>query len=273
MDQMKLVIGMPWYDGPDVSCFARHIDFFMYLSELRSRTIVYNKLGEDYWKIDWPKLGDEDEEAEPTKEDFERLGVLEIGLIDYSRTSLPGKARELICEMALGWDADYIMMWDDDMLFDKSSFLKLFRHDVPVVAALAFAAREPHQPVIMTIKEDVASTGQKMMRSDVVLDYPEDSLITNKDVGGAIAFGTGVFLMKGEVLKQVPQPWFESTGAGEDFFFCTKCHEHGVQRYVDTATKTQHKKYEPHWVDEQYYKKFKELNPQAFDRFIGKEAV
>ena len=32
---------------------------------------------------DSPLLNDEDEEAEPTKEDFERLGVLEIGLIDY----------------------------------------------------------------------------------------------------------------------------------------------------------------------------------------------
>ena len=72
MDQMKLVIGMPWYDGPDVSCFARHIDFFMYLAELRTRTIVYQDLGEDYWKVNWPKLSD-DEEAEPTKKDFEKF--------------------------------------------------------------------------------------------------------------------------------------------------------------------------------------------------------
>jgi len=267
---MKLVIGMPWYNGPDVSCFAKHIDFCMYLQELRMRSIVYNQIGEKYNNIKWPSISD-DPEAEPTVEDLKRLGQLEIGLVDYSRTSLPGKARELICETALGWDADYIMMWDDDMLFSHSTFLKLFRHNVSVVAALAFAAREPHQPVIMTIKEDVSATGQKMMRSDIVLDYPENKLISNADVGGAIAFGTGVFLMKGEVLKQVPQPWFESTGAGEDFFFCTKCHQYDVQRYVDTATKTQHKKYEPHWIDENYYKKYRELNPNAYKSFFGLE--
>lgn len=269
---MKLAIGMPWYNGSDVACYAKHIDFFMYLSELRVRSIVYQTIGKDaYWKIEWPSIDPADESglAEPTDEDFQRLGKLELGLIDYSRTSLPGKARELICETALQWDADYIMMWDDDMLFDNSSFLKLFRHNVPVVAALAFAAREPHQPVIMTIKEDVNSTGQHFMRSEVVVDYPQDKLITNKDVGGAIAFGTGVFMMQGEVLKQVPQPWFESTGAGEDFFFCTKCHQYNVQRYVDTATKTRHKKYEPHWVDETYHKRYRDLNPSAYDRFLG----
>jgi len=269
---MKLVIGMPWYNGSDVSCFARHIDFFMYLSELRTRSIIYNEIGkENYWKINFPEISPNDPEGEPTDQDFERLGKLEIGLVDYSRTSLPGKARELICETALGWDADYIMMWDDDMLFNHSAFLKLFRHNVPVVAALAFAAREPHQPVIMTIREDISSTGQMMLRSDIVLDYPENKLITNSDVGGAIAFGTGVFMMKGEVLKQIPQPWFESTGAGEDFFFCTKCHQYNVHRYVDTATKTQHKKYEPHWIDEAYYKKYRELNPSAYNRFLGIE--
>ena len=278
---MRLVIGMPWYTGPDTSCFARFMDFMTYLGELRQRTIIYNAIGEQLLTYDLPKISPDSPEelgAEPTKEDLDNLGILELGLLDYSRCSLPGKAREMIIESSLAWDADYCLMWDDDMLFDHSLFLRLWRHQVPVVAALAFTARQPYNPVIMTIKESVDSTsGKPMMSSEFVLDYPKDSLITNSDVGGALAFGTGVFLSDMNIFRQMPQPWFESTGAGEDFFFCTKCHQHGIQRYVDTSTKTRHKKWEVEWISEEYYETFKGLNPKIFEDMAGnglkKEAI
>jgi hypothetical protein len=219
-----------------------------------------------------PKLdpdGPDGEACEPTEEDWIRMGCLEIGLLDYTRTSLPGKARELICESALQWDADYIFMWDDDMKFEKSMFLRLWRHDKPVVAALAFAAREPYQPVIMTIRESTDdTTGQRLVVSDFVLDYTKDQLIGNEEVDGALAFGTGVFLCNADVFRQIPQPWFESTGAGEDFFFCFKCEEHGVDRFVDTAAKTRHKKWEPTFIDEDYYEQFRKLNPDIFTKMF-----
>ena len=115
------------------------------------------------------------------------------------------------------------------------------------------------------------------MSSEFVLDYTKDKLITNADVGGSLAFGTGVFMCDMNVFRQMPQPWFESTGAGEDFFFCTKCHQYGIQRYVDTSTKTRHKKWGEDWISEEYYEAFRELNPQVFENLMGnglkKEAV
>ena len=273
---MKLAIGMCWYDGPDVTCAGRFMDFMTYLGELRDRTLWRKQLGHDKFTELEPNLplldaGSPDAEAaQPTALDYLRLGELEIGLIDYTRTSLVGKARELTVETALKWEADYLFMWDDDMKFEHSTFLRLLRHDVPVVAALAFTSREPFHPVIMTIKESTDSvTGQPMMTSEYVLDYPKDKLITNEDVGGLIAFGTGVFLCNMSVFKQVPQPWFESTGAGEDFFFCTKCHQHGVDRYVDTATKTSHKKWTSDFIDEKYYDKFRELNTDLYKKHFA----
>ena len=77
---MRLVIGMPWYNGPDTACFARYMDFMTYLGELRQRTIMYNAVGEQMLTYSLPKLSPDSPEelgAEPTKEDLDKKGVLE----------------------------------------------------------------------------------------------------------------------------------------------------------------------------------------------------
>ena len=261
---MKLAIGMPWYDGPDVKTFAMYQDFFMYLGQLRERTIFREAIGKEEFDKILPTLPSLHIGADPTIEDYDRMGKLAIALIDYSQTSLVGKARDLIIEGALQWEADYVFMWDADMGFEYSSFLNLWRHNVPVVGALAFTARPPFYPVIMRIIEQSHSNDLPSFTSEIVFDYPKDQLITNKDVGGAIAFGSGVILLNTAIFKQIPQPWFYSTGCGEDFHFCTRCHEYGIQRYVDTSVKTTHKRWDVDFISEEYYEKYKEENQQIY---------
>ena len=261
---MKLAIGMPWYDGPDVKTFAMYQDFFMYLGQLRERTIFREAIGKEEFDKILPTLPSLHIGADPTIEDYDRMGKLDIALIDYSQTSLVGKARDLIIEGALQWEADYVFMWDADMGFEYSSFLNLWRHNVPVVGALAFTARPPFYPVIMRIIEQSHSNDLPSFTSEIVFDYPKDQLITNKDVGGAIAFGSGVILLNTAIFKQIPQPWFYSTGCGEDFHFCTRCHEYGIQRYVDTSVKTTHKRWDVDFISEEYYEKYKEENQQIY---------
>ena len=261
---MKLAIGMPWYDGPDVKTFAMYQDFFMYLGQLRERTIFREAIGKEEFDKILPTLPSLHIGADPTIEDYDRMGKLDIALIDYSQTSLVGKARDLIIEGALQWEADYVFMWDADIGFEYSSFLNLWRHNVPVVGALAFTARPPFYPVIMRIIEQSHSNDLPSFTSEIVFDYPKDQLITNKDVGGAIAFGSGVILLNTAIFKQIPQPWFYSTGCGEDFHFCTRCHEYGIQRYVDTSVKTTHKRWDVDFISEEYYEKYKEENQQIY---------
>jgi len=274
---MKLAIGMPWYDGPDVKTFAMYQDFFMYLGQLRERTIFRESIGKEKFDKMLPTLPSLHIGADPTVEDYDRMGKLDIALIDYSQTSLVGKARDLIIEGALQWEADYVFMWDADMGFEYSSFLDLWRHNVPVVGALAFTARPPFYPVIMRIIEQSHSNDLPSFTSEIVFDYPKDQLITNKDVGGAIAFGSGVILLKTAIFKQIPQPWFYSTGCGEDFHFCTRCHEYGIQRYVDTSVKTTHKRWDVDFISEEYYEKYKAENQQVYKdnwpETVGIEAV
>lgn len=274
---MKLAIGMPWYDGPDVKTFAMYQDFFMYLGQLRERTIFREAIGKEAFDKILPTLPSLHIGADPRIEDYDRMGKLDIALIDYSQTSLVGKARDLIIEGALQWEADYVFMWDADMGFEYSSFLNLWRHNVPVVGALAFTSRPPFYPVIMRIIEQSHSNDLPSFTSEIVFDYPKDQLITNKDVGGAIAFGSGVILLNTAIFKQIPQPWFYSTGCGEDFHFCTRCHEYGIQRYVDTSVKTTHKRWDVDFISEEYYEKYKEENQQIYKdnwpETVGVEAI
>ena len=274
---MKLAIGMPWYDGPDVKTFAMYQDFFMYLGQLRERTIFREAIGKEAFDKILPTLPSLHIGADPRIEDYDRMGKLDIALIDYSQTSLVGKARDLIIEGALQWEADYVFMWDADMGFEYSSFLNLWRHNVPVVGALAFTSRPPFYPVIMRIIEQSHSNDLASFTSEIVFDYPKDQLITNKDVGGAIAFGSGVILLNTAIFKQIPQPWFYSTGCGEDFHFCTRCHEYGIQRYVDTSVKTTHKRWDVDFISEEYYEKYKEENQQIYKdnwpETVGVEAI
>lgn len=271
---MKLAIGMPWYDGPDIKTFAMYEDFFMYLGQLRERTIFKDNLGDEEFKKVYPKLPSlHNEESDPSIEDLDRMGKLDIALIDYSQTSLVGKARELIAEEAQAWGADYLLTWDADMLFDYSAFLKLWRHNLPVVAALAFTSRPPYYPVIMKIIEEevVGNTFKTAMNSHIVFDYPKDKLISNSDVGGSLAFGMGMVLYDMSIFKIIPQPWFTSTGCGEDFFFCTRCHEYGVPRHMDTSVKTSHKRWDVDFIDEEYYDKYKLTNKTVYEKMEGLE--
>lgn len=261
---MKLAIGMPWYDGPDVKTFAMYQDFFMYLGQLRERTIFREAIGREEFNKILPSLPSLHIGADPTVADYDRMGKLDIALIDYSQTSLVGKARDLIIEGAMQWEADYVFMWDADMGFEYSAFLNLWRHNLPVVGALAFTARPPFYPVIMRIIEQSHSNDLPSFTSEIVFDYPKNQLITNKDVGGAIAFGSGVILLNTAIFKQIPQPWFYSTGCGEDFHFCTRCHEYGIQRYVDTSVKTTHKRWDVDFISEEYYEKYKLENQQIY---------
>ena len=79
---MKLAIGMPWYDGPDIKTFAMYEDFFMYLGQLRERTIFKKHLGDEKFKQLYPSLPLLHKGANPTLEDLDRMGKLDIALID-----------------------------------------------------------------------------------------------------------------------------------------------------------------------------------------------
>lgn len=273
---MKIALGMPWYTGPDDNTFPLYFDQMMYFGALRERSLWVSELGaEASSKVipNLPSLDEKDYEktlADPTSEEWGEIGKLEIFLVNYSRTSLVGLARERIVDISLGLDADYLFWWDDDMRFDKDAFLRLWRHKKPVVSALAFSARDPIFPVIFRLSEKWDNTvGAKVVeKNEILLDYPKDQLIGSEELGGELALGASVCLYDMAVFKEIPQPWFASTGCGEDYMFSYRCKEYGIPRYMDTSVKTQHLMHAPRWAGEDLYWHNREHNlPKYIDEF------
>jgi len=147
------------------------------------------------------------------------------------------KAREEFARYALEMGCDYLMMIDDDMICPVDLFEKLVRHNVDIVAPLAFQRRKPYYPVVYRTKTGWdAARKEKYFANEIIKNYPKDTLLE------CDAVGFGAVLIKRWVLEAMAPPRFMSTSpTGEDILFCYNAKEQtGAKVYVDTSTKIGH---------------------------------
>lgn len=174
-------------------------------------------------------------------------------------------ARERMAESALNIGADYLFMIDDDMLAPMDVFYKLVENDKDICAALAFTRNPDHQPVIyqeISGRDPTTNTHYGFLK--FAKTYPRDTLVQ------CDAVGFGAILIKTEVLKKVPQPWFfgmERTG--EDIQFCVKSRQHGFEVWMDTRIKLGHLG-APVVIDEAYADQWHKLTVDQKERLHGK---
>jgi hypothetical protein len=246
---VRTLIGVPSYKGPHKDAFARHNEFHHYLGRLQERSLWHDALKRsqtpgpsDLRPLDlYDKTGAA--EIRPDDPVFEFLSYPITGI------SLPGLARDRCIEAALEAKADYLLLYDDDMIFDNSLFLKLWRHRKPFMGALAFTSREPIAPVLYQFRRtwDFAAR-RETVESVIVFDYPRDQLFQLD------AIGSGVLLISTDVFRKLERPWFHgSIGSGEDVHLCFKAWQKGIPIYCDTSCKTRHARNDTHWMDEEYY--------------------
>jgi len=170
-----------------------------------------------------------------------------IGIIEGCFTPV---ARERICETAVQAGMDFVFMFDDDMILPMDCVEKLLRHDLDIVAALAFMKRPPHHPVIFSQRRGFEN-GKMYFSTDTIQNYPKNSLFE------CDAVGFGAVLIKVDLLKKMPTPWFQSTcGTGEDLLFCFNAKQHAnAPTYVDTSVKAGHLAARTHVIDENEFEK------------------
>lgn len=156
-------------------------------------------------------------------------------------------AREEAAKKTLELDFDYLFMIDDDMMCPDDLFLSLYKHDVDIVAPLAFTRNAPYRAVMYSIKEGWdAMTRQSYFINHWVDKYPKNQLVE------CDAVGFGAVLIKASVLKGMEKPWFMNTApTGEDIYFCHKAKKSGYRVFMDTATKLGHLSH-PVQVTEEY---------------------
>lgn len=145
-------------------------------------------------------------------------------------------ARERLAEWAEETDMDYMFFIDDDMICPMDMFERLFKHNVDIVAPLAFMRMPPYYPVMYRVDEGYDGM-QKMeyYTTHPVKNYPKEKLVECDAVG----FGSA--LIKTHLLKKMEKPWFMSTTrSGEDLWFCYKAKQAGFRVFMDTSIKLGH---------------------------------
>lgn len=186
-------------------------------------------------------------------------------------------AREKLVDTAMKNGADFIIMFDDDMVLPMNMFEKMLedmvKHpDIDILGALAFMRRPPHSPVIYNVTSGWDSVRHKdYYINEVVKNYPKNAILECDAVG----FGA-VCIRMSMVAKMTP-PWFMSTTAtGEDILFCVNAKKIGARVFMDTGIKLGHLS-DPTIIDEEMYfdysKKHKLVVPpvKAYNKYLTKK--
>lgn len=130
--------------------------------------------------------------------------------------------RQKLAKMAIG--SDYILFLDSDMRFPATLLERLIKHDKDIVACNYPTRRLPVKTVAFsdfgTLK--CVYSGGKTGLEEVD------------------AVGMGAMLIKSEVFKKLPLPWFNvsylptvNMYVGEDIYFCKLAQAHGYKVLVD----------------------------------------
>ncbi len=160
-------------------------------------------------------------------------------------------ARNRIVQEALKYNSDYLLFIDADMVFKPDLLLRLLKHDVPFVNALAFRRIKPHYPCIFKWNEK------------------EGSYETVPYFGGLLevdATGMPAVLIKMEIFKKMKQPWYyyEDHLFSSDLTFCRNAKRLGYKILIDTDLKIGHIG-EEIVITEDFY--LNSLSPEAKDQW------
>jgi hypothetical protein len=173
-------------------------------------------------------------------------------------------AREEAARMADESGMDYLFMIDDDMICPDDLFERLYRHDVDLVAPLAFTRNYPHKPVLYSILDGWDPVVQRdYFINHHIMNYPKDKLVE------CDAVGFGAALIKVDVIRGIEKPRFMcSSGTGEDILFCHKARKAGFRVFMDTSTKLGHLSH-PVNVTDEYVARVRKETPLEEEKKAG----
>lgn len=151
--------------------------------------------------------------------------------------------RNYLAAQALNAGSDYLLMIDDDMTFPYDTAEKLLDGGKDIIG-VAYHSRGSIDKVKI-VPNGIMAIAEVDKGKYINLEKETDPQY--KDVFECYATGTGIILIKTEVFRKVPQPWFEFTyyengkcKEGEDWNFCFKAKDAGYKIWCDPKIKVGH---------------------------------
>lgn len=151
--------------------------------------------------------------------------------------------RNWVAAQALQNDSDYLLMIDDDMTFEPDILDRLIANDKDI-CGVAYHSRGGNKSFKYPA-DAIMSIAEPEKGKYIILEENTDPKY--KTTFGVHATGTGIILIKTEVFKKIPQPWFmfeyHENGCcktGEDWYFCEKAKKYGIKTFADPRPKVGH---------------------------------
>lgn len=162
---------------------------------------------------------------------FSSTAVLEYrAVLHIQKSCYVHDARNKIVSGAIAKGFSHIMFIDSDMQFPPDSINRLVKQDKDVIGGVYFRRQIPHLPTINSLEND---------KIVVPYQYPKDKPFKIWSIA------TGFMLIKIEVVKKIPYPWFgfgsyKGQSMGEDVYFCRKVNDHNFQVWADPTIPVGH---------------------------------
>lgn len=138
------------------------------------------------------------------------------------------QARNQMAAAALGCGAKYLLFIDSDMQFPEDALERLMAHNVGVVGGMYPKCTPPYYVCAANFVDE---------NPKPLIDWEQGELLDSVD-----CVGTGFMLIKTDIFKRLPKPWFEFTQnkhgveIGEDYSFCHRVKQDlGEKIHLDTA--------------------------------------
>jgi len=144
--------------------------------------------------------------------------------VNFVSGTLIADQRQKLVMMAIKQGADYVLFLDSDMRFPPNLLERLLARNKDIVACNYATRRLPVKTVAFS---DFA---------ELKCIYSSDKT----DLEEVDAIGMGAMLIKTEIFKKLPLPWFSisylpsgNMYIGEDIYFCKLAQANGLKVYVD----------------------------------------
>jgi choline kinase len=153
-------------------------------------------------------------------------------LLFFEHGSILPQQRTNLVNSAISANCDEILWLDSDMVFPATIYNDLTQHSLDIVACTYMTRTAPYKNVAFVDSSDYN------LRLDATSGLHE-----------VYAVGLGCMLVKTQVYKTLPKPWFQfqylhrhNGYKGEDIVFCELAaeHEYKIHVDVDTSKKVMH---------------------------------